>query len=141
MRGDRTIKTGDTYPPHIRVLTDADGVPIDLTGKTVKFVALLGPKATPTRRITAACTIMTIADALATGHLEPEDEAEAELWLDHATTAAAVVWDITVGDTTLAGAYEYEYEVTHAVGDVETWPTDAADNPTLTILDDLDAPA
>jgi hypothetical protein len=124
---NRTLKTGDSFPPHVRVLEDEDG-PLDLpVGATVRIIARNGAVV-----ISDTCTVMTIQQALDTGYLRGA-WATADL-----TKRAAVMWDIDPPDTALAGAYSYEYEVTHAPGDIETIPNTRALNPVLTIEEDLD---
>lgn len=124
---DRTLKTGDSFPPHIRVLEDDDG-PIDLAGALqVRILARQGATL-----ISDICTVMTIQAALDTGFLRGSWNA-ADL-----NKMSAVSWDIAPADTAIAGAYSYEYEIQWTIDDIETIPNAAAANPVLTINQDLD---
>ena len=90
---NRTLKTGDSFPPHVRVLEDDDG-PIDLPGgATVRILAR-----NAATLISDTCTIMTIQAALDTGYLRGT-WAQQDL-----SKRAAVLWNIEPTDTALAGA-------------------------------------
>jgi len=122
---DRTLKKGDTYPPLIRALED-EGGPLNLsTATSVRFLARKD-----NTLIVATCTVTTIAAAKATGFL-------IGTWADESITAA-VTWTIVTGDTSIAGTYKFEYEITWPNGKIETVPNAAAANPVLQIDADND---
>jgi hypothetical protein len=92
-----TIKQGDTQPPLIRDLKNADGSAIDLTGATVVFTM----KRRSTVKINEqACSI-----------LSPESD-------------GSVQYDWQTADTDTAGVYQSEFECTLPGGEIITVPND-----------------
>lgn len=138
---DRTIKRGDSFPPHVRVLTDDEGVPLDLpAGAAARIVA----RKDAATLITSPVDIVTVQEALDTGWLEATDD-ELFAWATHMARRGGVVWDIDPADTAIAGAYPYEYQVTYNASepdptllDIETVPGKRSQNPVLTIDEDMD---
>lgn len=89
-----TIKQSDTSPAIQATLQDANAVPINLSGATVKFhMKLLGGN-------TILNEDMVIVTPL----------------------SGLVRYDWQVGDTSVAGTYYAEFEVTYADSTVETFP-------------------
>ena len=102
-----TIKRGDTRQI-IKAVLGNDGVPVNLTGATVRFLM--------SRYQTGALVINRAA------HIE--DATGGKIWF---------VW--LAGDTNTAGLYQAEFEVTFPDGKVETYPN--ADYIYVNIIPDL----
>lgn len=135
---DRRIRRGDSFPPHVRVLTDEDGLPLDLpAGAVVRFLA----RKDATTAIIDTVSVVTVQDALDTGWLSATPN-ELAAWAPYLGRRAGVVWDIDPADTAVGGAYPYEYEITYNPlapanqQDIETVPQVKADSPVLTIDED-----
>lgn len=103
-----TIKRNDTSPILQTVLSDANGVAIDLTGTTVKFYMKKYKATTPKINATAA--------------IVNED-------------AGIVRYLWQTGDTDTAGSYQAEFQITYDDGAVETFPN--ADFIQIDIINDL----
>ena len=103
-----TIKRNDTSPILQTVLSDANGVAIDLTGTAVKFYMKKYKATTPKINATAA--------------IVNED-------------AGVVRYLWQTGDTDTAGSYQAEFQITYDDGSVETFPN--ADFIQVDIINDL----
>lgn len=102
-----TIKTGDTDPPVEVTLKDDDGVVVDLTGATVKFIV-------------SKRGVAPIVDGAAT-------------LVDAAAGSVRYLW--TAADTAISGVYMAEWQITWPGGGIQTVPSDGYD--TVHIRDDL----
>ena len=91
------IKQGDRREPIERTLRGSDGVAVNLTGATVKF--LMRPEGGGAVKIDAAATVV-----------------------DAPTGAVRYSWDSD--DTDTAGKFEAEFEVTFGDGTKETFPNE-----------------
>lgn len=103
-----TIKRNDTSPILQTVLSDANGVAIDLTATTVKFY--MKKYKASTAKINAGAAIVD------------ED-------------AGIVRYEWQTGDTDTAGSYQAEFQITYNDGAVETFPN--ADFIQVDIINDL----
>jgi len=103
-----TIKRNDTSPILQTVLSDANGVAIDLTATTVKFYMKKYKATTPKINATAAI-------------------------VDEDAGIVRYLWQ--AGDTDTAGSYQAEFQITYDDGAVETFPN--ADFIQVDIINDL----
>jgi hypothetical protein len=107
MSHDAVIKRGDTRHALKAILKDAAGIPVDLTGCTVRFaMAPLGKFAIISRA----------------AHVE--NAVAGEVW---------VVW--APGETDTSGIYRAEFQVTYRDGRKGTFPNDGYIS--IRILDDI----
>tara|TARA_R110000851_G_scaffold321725_1_gene487301 strand:- start:167 stop:490 length:324 start_codon:yes stop_codon:yes gene_type:complete len=93
-----TIKKGDTSPSIQSILKDSAGVPINITGATVKFH--MKPIGSSTLKVDQ---VMTIVDA----------------------TGGIVRYSWEDSDTDTVGTYYAEFEVTRADNSTETFPNNS----------------
>ena len=91
------IKRNDTSPAMLATLQDANGDAVDMTAASVRFH--LRPIGSQTVTVDEAATIVTELDGL-------------------------VRYDWQEDDTSTAGSYQAEFEVTYADATVETFPND-----------------
>lgn len=108
---DAIIKQNDTWPAIGEVdpvVLEANGVPIPLTGATVKFLARKVDD--PATIIEGACDLVSAIDG-------------------------TVMYQWAVGDTAIAGDYQFEFQITFGDGRVGTAPTDGYK--LLKIVDDI----
>lgn len=91
------MKRGDTSPAIEKALVDADGVAINLTGATVRFI--MARRGSTIATVNAAATIIDAAGGI-----------------------VRYTWQ--VGDTTEHGTYDGEFEVTYTGGAIESFPND-----------------
>lgn len=92
-----TIKKGDTSPSIVATLTDVDGTAINLTDSTVQF------------HMRNMSNNELIVDAAAT----ITDD-----------TGGIVTYDWLTADTSSAGVFSCEFEVTYSDAAIETFPND-----------------
>lgn len=104
MAADFYIKSGDTSPDLVTTLLDADGAAVNLTGATVRF--LMRPRGETELTVDGTAVI---------------DDDETSGIVSYQWAEADPLYDI-VGDTTTAGDYDAEFEVTFADGSVQTFP-------------------
>ena len=89
------IKRNDTSPAMLATLQDANGDAVDMTAASVRFH--LRPIGSQTVTVDEAATIVTALEGL-------------------------VRYDWQASDTSTAGSYQAEFEVTYADTTVETFP-------------------
>lgn len=94
------IRENDTEPDFRTRLTDADGLPVDLSGATVRFHC-----------IEAHNPNTVIIDGLAT---PDADQVNNRGWVNYV---------FNPGDTATPGRHWAEWEVTYPSGGVQTFPT------------------
>jgi hypothetical protein len=92
------IKQNDTVAAIQRDLKDAFGVPVNVTGATVKFSMRVKPKGSV--KINAAAA--TVVDG----------------------GAGRVKYTFTASDTDTADTYESEFQVTYSDGGIQSFPND-----------------
>lgn len=98
MMVDYTITQNDTYPPIRGVCKDEDGVAVDLTGATVKFI--MQPTNDETDTVNASAAVEDAPNGV-------------------------VSYSWQAGDTATEGIYYAEFEVTHSGGGIETFPRES----------------
>lgn len=96
------MKTGDTAPFVRHTLVDAAGQPVDLSGAAVQFIVATMVVATRTILVNAAGTVTQVGDG----------------------SRGEVLYQWAAGDTDVAGEHIYEWEVTYANGEIQTFPTE-----------------
>lgn len=96
MAADFFLKQGDTTPPLVSTLKDADGAAVDLTGADVRFIMTPRGETEPT------------TDGVADIDADPESGVVSYQWME--------------GDTETAGLYDAEFEVTFVDYSVQTFP-------------------
>lgn len=94
MKVDFYIKRHDTQPPLVKNLLAADGQPVNLATATVVFIMSAGPTLKVNRR---PATVTNAA-------------------------AGQVAYQWVGADTDTSGTYDGEFEVTYAVGGIQTFP-------------------
>jgi hypothetical protein len=110
------MKRGDTFPPLKLTVEDASGL-VDLTTATGIRVLIKSDS--------------NLIELVGVPIDPPEDETE-----NGVTVQRNLQADFSAGDTDIVDTYKIEVEVTWAVGEIETFPSAAADNPTLVIDQD-----
>jgi hypothetical protein len=117
---DYVIKTDDTRPEFAIVLTDQDGV-MDLSATTAVRLIL---KKTGTT-VTGTCSTITITAAIAAGLAIDIDPDTGDAWTaPELATECVVRYPWIAADTSSAGVYQGEVELTYGVGLIETVPND-----------------
>jgi hypothetical protein len=94
---DFAIKRNDTAPSLVATLRDAEGVAVNLTGATVDLI--MAAATTGTVKVNTAATLTDAANGIVTYN-----------WL--------------AADTSTAGDFNAEFEVTYSGGKKQTFPTD-----------------
>jgi hypothetical protein len=129
---DFTIKTDDTRPEFAVVLKDQDGV-MDLSG--VASCRLILKKTGTT--VTGSCTTLTLTAAIAAGLASDTDPDTGDEWtVGELATECVVRYPWEPADTSSAGEYEGEVELTYGVDLIETVPNDGYF--TVAFVEDLD---
>lgn len=117
---DFAIKTDDTRPEFVVILRDQDGV-MDISGAT--GVRLILKKQGVL--VEGVCTKLTITAAIAAGLASDTDPFTGEAWTDvQLATTCVVRYPWVADDTTNAGVYDGEVELTYGAGLIETVPND-----------------
>lgn len=118
---DFTIKTDDTRPEFAVVLRDQDGV-MDLSAATGARLILKKQGTT----VTGDCSTLTITAAIAAGLLSSIDPFTGEAWTsEQLATECVVRYPWVPADTSAAGIYQGEVEITWGVDLIETVPNDS----------------
>jgi hypothetical protein len=108
---DFVVKKGDTSPAFTATIVDNTGVPVNLAGASVRFVARALTAVAPT--INASATIVSAG-------------------------AGTVSYTPTANDTAIPGMYMVEWHVTASGGGLSTFPTDGWQS--LWVEEDLVSP-
>lgn len=109
---DPEWKTGDTYPPIRGTVTDDSAAAVDISGAaSIRFIAKSGANV-----IAGTATILDVG----------------------VPTRGRWEYEWASDDLAAAGSYEAEIEVTWGVGDIETFPSNEANNPTFPVTADND---
>ena len=117
---DFTIKTDDTRPEFAVVLKDQDGV-MDLSG--VASCRLILKKTGTT--VTGTCTTLTLTAAITAGLASDTDPDTGDAWTGgELATECVVRYPWIAADTSGAGVYQGEIELTYGAGLIETVPND-----------------
>lgn len=120
MPSDFTIKTDDTRPEFAVVLKDQDGVMDISSAASVRLIL----KKTGTT-VTGVCTKLTITAAIAAGLASDTDPDTGEEWtVEELATTCVVRYPWIAADTSNAGTYQGEVEITYGAGLIETVPND-----------------
>ncbi len=115
---DFSLKTDDTRPEFAVILRDQDGV-MDLSSATSVRLVL---KKTGTT-VTGTCTKLTITAAIAAGLASATDPFTGQPWTaPQLATTCVVRYPWIAADTSSAGVYQGEVEVTWGAGLIETVP-------------------
>jgi hypothetical protein len=107
---DFWIKAHDRMPI-IQATLATNGVPVNITGATIKFLMAKGSYPGDTLQVNAAATIVDAVNGI-------------------------VSYSWTSADTSIPGDYLAEWEVTYASGVQQTFPT--ADQLIVRVVNDLD---
>lgn len=117
---DFTIKTDDTRPEFAAVLRDQDDVMDISTATAVRLIL----KKTGTT-VTGACTKLTLTAAIAAGLASATDPETDDPWTaPQLATTCVVRYPWIAADTSNAGIYQGEIELTYGEGLIETVPND-----------------